>query len=135
MPRQPLSSVASLRPQGPPRSWSNDGCELGEAPAPKRCAGSLSLFAASDINRSGWGCALGAENSQTGEPLEPDPGHAGVGKPKRPNDRWSAESRFPGRPGGGFFVGAAKNSSAFTITLNGEPYRVDGAARLSALIV
>ena len=100
----------------------------------KRCDVALSLFAASDINRSGWGCALGAENSQTGEPLEPDPGHAGVGKPKRPNVRWSAESRFPGRPGGGFFVGAAKDSSAFTITLNGEPYRVDGEARLSALI-
>jgi sulfur carrier protein len=94
----------------------------------------LSLFAPSDINRSGWGCALGAENSQTGEPLEPDPGHAGVGKPKRPNDRWSAESRFPGRPGGGFFVGAAKDSSAFNIRLNGEPYRLNGEARLSALI-
>lgn len=31
-------------------------------------------------------------------------------------------------------MGAGKDSSAFTITLNGEPYRVDGEARLSALI-
>ena len=32
-------------------------------------------------------------------------------------------------------MGAAKDSSAFTITLNGEPYHLDGEARLSALIV
>jgi sulfur carrier protein len=31
-------------------------------------------------------------------------------------------------------VGAAKDSGAFTITLNGEPYRLDGEARLGALI-
>jgi len=31
-------------------------------------------------------------------------------------------------------VGAAKDSSGFSITLNGEPYRLDGEARLSALI-
>ena len=31
-------------------------------------------------------------------------------------------------------MGAAKDSSTFTITLNGEPYCLDGEARLSALI-
>jgi sulfur carrier protein len=31
-------------------------------------------------------------------------------------------------------VGAANDSSAFTITLNGEPYRLDGEARLNALL-
>ena len=31
-------------------------------------------------------------------------------------------------------MGAAKDSGAFTITLNGEPYRLDGEARLGALI-
>ena len=31
-------------------------------------------------------------------------------------------------------MGAAKDSGAFSITLNGEPYRLDGEARLGALI-
>jgi len=31
-------------------------------------------------------------------------------------------------------VGAAKDSNAFIITLNGEPYRLDGEVRLSVLI-
>jgi sulfur carrier protein len=69
------------------------------------------------------------------EPLEPDPGHAGGGKPNgRAIDGWAeAASQAPGKRL--FSMGATdKIPAAIDITLNGEPYRLEGDPRLIYLI-
>jgi sulfur carrier protein len=50
----------------------------------------------------------------------------------RPNVRGSAESRLPGARAAAFQM--AESDSTITITLNGEPYTLDGDARLLALV-
>lgn len=70
------------------------------------------------------------------EPLEPDPGNAGVGKPRlavgsKAKLSWFRQAAF--RFGRAAFS-MSNTASAFTIQLNGEEYAVDGDARLLSLI-
>jgi sulfur carrier protein len=97
----------------------------------------LSLAAPSDITKSGWGCALGAENSQMREPLEPDPGNAGVGKPSGRTIAARPKAASPGAREAAFSMGTSSKSpaeDAIAVTLNGDPYRLEGDPRLSVLI-
>ena len=78
---------------------------------------------------------MGAENSQTREPLEPDPGHTGVGKPSGRTIDARPKAASPGAREAAFSMGAASEKpNALTITLNGEPYTLEDDAHLSALI-
>jgi len=70
------------------------------------------------------------------EPLEPDPGHAGVGKPDGRTIDARPKAASPGAREAAFSMGAAsKQLGRLTITLNGEPYTLDGETRLSSLIM
>jgi len=67
------------------------------------------------------------------EPLEPDPGHAGVGKPNGRTIDARPKAASPGAREAAFLM-VKKVAADLSITLNGEPYQLDGDVRLSALI-
>src|SRR5487761_1647735 len=91
------------------------------------------FFAARDaITKSGWGRAWYALRTLARrEPLEPDPGHAGVGKPARTERSQFGRKPLPRVPGGRL---SSMPDATITITLNGDPRTIDGDAGLVALI-